>query len=220
MTSGKDLPYLQDTNEVDAQGVWDAHLRDLIILNPANEPVDTTALNPKPDIAPNLNLTIFDLADAGNRAALKALLLSAATLRDADGDGLCDYWEDAEFGGDRSTGPDDDPDRDGASTLLEYAHGSDPADPASRPALEGGLTSRGGARHLQVSFRRRLGAAGGLHYAVEAGDTLDAWAGGPTQVIEVSRINPYDGTGTEMVTFRAVQEVSTREFLRVTCTLP
>lgn len=194
---------------MDVRSSWNAFLRDVVILDPVNaQPVAA------------FNLQAHDLAEEANRNDLKALLRSAAELKDEDEDGLCDFWEDAQFGGDRSSGPADNPDRDGAINLLEYAHGSDPGDAASQPQLPSGLTANGESRHLFLTFRQRLGAAGGLQYIVEAGDTLDAWAGGPTKVVEVSRVNPYDGTGTEIVTVRTVQALSTREFLRVQCTLP
>jgi hypothetical protein len=53
-------------------------------------------------------------------------------LADTDGDGLDDAWERLLFGGLHSS-PDEDPDGDGFTTGQEYAAGTDPRDPESRP---------------------------------------------------------------------------------------
>lgn len=60
------LPWLQDTPEVDAWGLWRVTWRDVVILDRENRPVAV------------YNLTVHDLADPGSYAELKALLLTAA----------------------------------------------------------------------------------------------------------------------------------------------
>ena len=63
-----DLPLLQDTSAVNAWGAWAAVYRDVIIVDAENQRVTA------------YNLTTHDLAEPGNRAALKRLLLEAAGL--------------------------------------------------------------------------------------------------------------------------------------------
>ena len=66
ITAGRTLPWLQDAAEVDVWNSWQVTYRDVIILNDKNEIVDV------------YNLTVHDLKDSNNYAALKALLLEAA----------------------------------------------------------------------------------------------------------------------------------------------
>ena len=63
--NGRDLPWLQETDAQDVWGDWTVTYRDVIILTPQNE------------VFAVYNLTSNTLADAGNRADLKALLLAA-----------------------------------------------------------------------------------------------------------------------------------------------
>lgn len=56
---------------------------------------------------------------------------------DIDADGLDDDWELAYFGG-LSQGPNDDPDGDYATNLMEFGEGSDPTNPFSYPDSENG----------------------------------------------------------------------------------
>ncbi|RME20391.1 MAG: hypothetical protein D6798_20585 [Deltaproteobacteria bacterium] len=56
------LPWLQDTAEVDAWGLWDATWRDVYVLDGDNMVVGV------------INLTEHDLADDANKDALRALL--------------------------------------------------------------------------------------------------------------------------------------------------
>ena len=68
-----------------------------------------------------------------------------------------------------------------------------------------------------------LGAAAGLSYVLESGETPDSLLVDPTEIVEVNRVNPYDGTGTELVTYRFARPVSAeggRGFFRVRPTLP
>ena len=61
----------------------------------------------------------------------------------------------------------------------------------------------GDEKFQTITFRARLGASGGLVYTVEFSEDLISWSSAPKDVIEVGRLNPYDGTGTEIVTYRA-----------------
>jgi len=52
-------------------------------------------------------------------------------FHDADKDGLPDWWEQQYFGCLTCANPDEDPDGDGLSNLIEFIHGTDPTDPDS-----------------------------------------------------------------------------------------
>lgn len=212
MTNGRDLPWLQDTRAENAQAKWGANYRDVIILDPANErPVAAFSLN------------TYDLRDDANRTLLKDVLLGVAQLADQDDDKLSDFWEREMFSGQLSEEPSGDKDSDSAISLSEYAHGSHANSPASLPAFKTGILEVAGQRYLSITFRRRLGAAGGLHYIVEYSGDLKTWESGPAAAVEAGSSNPYDGTGTEIVTYRSVSPITSFAppgFLRVRCTLP
>ena len=212
MSSQVDLPWLQDTAAADAKGALSAEYRDVIILDPANE---------QPVAA--FNLSVNDLRVDTTRNRLEIILRNVATLKDEDEDKLSDFWEDEAFGSTDTSKPLSNGDGDRAIDLLEYAHASDPTTPRSVPDLEYGEEEIDGQRYLTVTFRRRLGLAGGLDYVVEFSWRLQDWMSGLTEVEEYSVVNPYDGTGTEIVTYRArtaMDEAKRQGFLRVRCVLP
>lgn len=66
ITSGRVLPWLQDTPEQNAWQKWDVTYRDVVILDPNGYRVDV------------YNLTEHDLADSGNYAALEQRLVDRA----------------------------------------------------------------------------------------------------------------------------------------------
>ena len=66
MTAGRVLPWLQPASGEDVWTLWHVEYRDVVILGPANEPVGV------------YNLTVHDLADPANYAALESQLLGAA----------------------------------------------------------------------------------------------------------------------------------------------
>jgi hypothetical protein len=65
MTAGRTLPWLQDRADVDVWLAWAVEYRDVIILDAQNRRVDV------------YNLTLHDLGDPANFAALKQKLLDA-----------------------------------------------------------------------------------------------------------------------------------------------
>lgn len=69
MTSGRDLPWLQETVAEPVWTTWDVAYRDVVVLDGANRRVAV------------YNLTEHTLADPANYAELKALLESAAAAR-------------------------------------------------------------------------------------------------------------------------------------------
>ena len=66
MTNGRTLPWLQSNADQDAWTLWQVEYRDVVILGPGNEHLAT------------FNLTVHDLSDPANYAALKDQLLEAA----------------------------------------------------------------------------------------------------------------------------------------------
>jgi hypothetical protein len=89
--------------------------------------------------------------------------------------------------------PADDPDRDGASNLIEFAYNMDPLLPDARPVTPTGTAGLPAGRYfsnisggiLQVNFLRRKGLnAAGLIYAAQFSDNLlGSWVNGQTPVV-------------------------------------
>jgi hypothetical protein len=67
MVSGRFIPLLQDTAEVDAWTAWQVEYRDVIILDRDNIPVGV------------FNLTDHDLSMMGEYETLKGILIDAAS---------------------------------------------------------------------------------------------------------------------------------------------
>lgn len=68
MVSGRFIPLLQDVAEVDAWTQWEVVYRDVIILDRDGAPVGV------------FNLTEHDLSMMGEYAALKGMLIDAASM--------------------------------------------------------------------------------------------------------------------------------------------
>ena len=66
ITSGRTLPWLQDTQQQDVWVDWQVTYRDVVILDEENRRIGV------------FNLTEHDLADTAQYAALKTMLLEAA----------------------------------------------------------------------------------------------------------------------------------------------
>ena len=66
ITAGSVLPWLQPAVADEVWTQWQVEYRDVVILGPGNERLDA------------FNLTVHDLADPGNYAALMTQLLEAA----------------------------------------------------------------------------------------------------------------------------------------------
>jgi hypothetical protein len=170
--------------------------RDAIILDENNE------------FAAVQNLTDLPLTIAANRAAFTALLQQVAASDDGDADGLPDGWE-ADVFGDLAAGPDT-ACPSGAPALLAYAFGQDPQRlTAGDAAVQSvGVAPGPGGFHLALTFRARLGLAGGeLAYAPAVSSDGQSWSADPAGWVEVGRTDPYDGTGCELVTVRTAEPV-------------
>ena len=68
ITDGRDLPWLQETAEVDVWAAWQIAYRDVVVVGPDNRVVEV------------FNLTQKDLEVAENYAALKDLLQRVSAL--------------------------------------------------------------------------------------------------------------------------------------------
>lgn len=202
MTQGRDLPFLKDTNAEKVRNQWAASYRDVIILDSLNLRVD-----------PPFNLSANSLSIADNRDALKAKLRGLAEYIDSDNDGLGDDWEELLLG-DLSSGSDDDPDGDQRENFLEYAFGSRPDSASGLEMLTPSTSWNESAQLLSLSFRRRLGAGGGLTYEVEQSENGTDWNELDVDFTTLEAENPYDGTGTEKVTVR-IPESDRGAFFRV-----
>lgn len=203
MTEGRNLPWLQDTLIQNVRDQMSASYRDVIILDPLNR-----------EQAIRFNLTTSDLALATNREVLKKLLRNAAVFVDEDDDGIADYWEQWFFGAIDIAG-NLDADNDGADQMIEYGLGSDPLSAQSIPSVEVGLSQEVESPRVTLTFRRRLGLAGGLHYLIEASEEGEKWSDQSSSFRLQKIIKTFDGTGTEIVTFQSVSEFPIRKMFRV-----
>jgi hypothetical protein len=111
-------------------------------------------------------------------------------------------------------------DDDGSPTLEEFAFRTSPLDSASRAgvAFASGVDSGDGRRHLDLTYRRWLGA-NGIQYVTEASDSLGGWisSGLDLQLVGTPVANR---DGTETVTLRLKAPLSAaRYFGRLRLTL-
>ena len=110
--------------------------------------------------------------------------------------------------------PDDDPNSDGVTAILEFAFGTDLSDlPVFSLLPQVGLSPVDGADHVTVSYRARSGATG-ISYGLEQSSDLNSWS----DALGFSEIQRVDnGDGTENVILRSngpiAQETDT--YLRV-----
>lgn len=203
-TANNDLPWLQDTFAENVRGRWEATYRDVVILDPLNRSANLT-----------YNLTSNNLGQAANREELKRRLRLMAQWRDEDQDGLADDWEER-YVGNLEVAPDD---RVGGErsneVFLNYAFGL----PAGSSAFTGPqlrVTRDGtGQAFCHLTYRRRLGTAGGLVYEVQGFNLEGAWEESSLAWTIEKTQETWDGTGTELVTLAAPVEGSGSGLFRV-----
>ncbi len=203
MTNGRTLPWLQDVEDQSVWSFWNAAWRDVFILNSQNQVVSV------------FNLTDHRLESSANRDALKQIFLQAATMVDTDGDGLPDDWETKYFGH-LHAARGEDTDGDGIDNFSEYAFGSDPRDPKSRPATTSRFITRNSRRYFEVKFRQRAGSL--LDYSVETSPDLFGWTTNPTDTLAPQPTrNLFDKTGCVEATYWLTlpQAGASSQFLRV-----
>ncbi|MEK7675638.1 MAG: CARDB domain-containing protein, partial [Verrucomicrobiota bacterium] len=124
--------------------------------------------------------------------------------RDADGDGIPDWWEQQYFGSASNCDPEADPDGDGYTNMQEYIAGTDPLNPASALRI---TAIREVGNNVELDFV----SISGKMYKVESKDALSdaTW----TQIdVFTSNI-----TGTQPVVEEGVVSGTTQLFYRVKC---
>lgn len=203
MTDGRTLPWLQDTQGQNVWEEWAVIWRDVVILDTQN------------NVRGIYNLTEHDLGIPANRAALKKMLLDAAALTDADGDGLADDWETAHFGS-LLAYPTDDADGDTKDSFSEFAFATNPKDPKSNAAARSRIVTRNGKTFFEATFRQRAGWF--VDYVPEASPDLIHWTPQlEDQLILTPPKNLFDGTGAMEVTYSLPLSGASqnRQFLRI-----
>lgn len=208
MTERANLPWLQDTSQAEAKTLFGAVYRDVIILDGLNR-----------EISPRFNLTAYDLSSAINQGVLKELLRGAAELVDTDADGLADDWEERFLGG-LEFQADSDSDGDGENVFIEYSLGSDPSDRMSAPQIKTGTILHFEEKKFMVSFRRRIRGGRGLKYTLDFSANGQIWEDAEWSLLSDQVNNPYDGTGTETVTFLTPNMMGKRELYRIRVVKP
>jgi hypothetical protein len=119
------------------------------ITIPAGSASATVTVTPIDDALTESGETVVLTLTAGAGYLIGASTNATVTITDndasadADGDGLPDAWEIQHFGNTTSQNGSGDPDGDGATNAQEFAAGTDPMDPNSKPA-SGGSSGGGG----------------------------------------------------------------------------
>jgi hypothetical protein len=90
-------------------------------------------------------------------------------------------WSAVELAGEQLNGPDDDPDRDGTSNLLEFVFGTPPQRAGAPPATPVAMVTVGAERFMQMTLPRRMDHVATL--TVQVSPDLTSWAEGPTVVV-------------------------------------
>lgn len=203
MTAGRTLPWLQDTQGQNVWEEWSVIWRDVVILDPQN------------NVRGVFNLTEHDLGMPANYAALKKMLLDAATITDADGDGMSDDWETVHFGSLQNY-PTDDSDGDNKDSFSEFAFATNPKDLKSSAAAKSRIVTRNGKTLFEATFRQRAGAF--LNYFAETSSDMTHWTPKlDEELILTPPKNLFDGTGALEVTYSLPLSApaQARQFLRI-----
>jgi hypothetical protein len=164
---------------------------------------DVSILDANNEFVAVQNLDQESLSSGPNRTRLKNAIQAAATITDTDIDGIPDRWEFDHFGN-ISSGPNTPVPGSGLPALVAYAFSQPPGayDPARNPKIT--FHTTGGDIYPQLEFRRRLGGESErLEYRVEISDDGQTWRDAGADLTETSAVNPWDGTGTEIVKLRA-----------------
>ncbi|MCW1925851.1 hypothetical protein OKA05_25050 [Luteolibacter arcticus] len=123
-------------------------------------------------------------------------------------------WSAGELAGETLDGPDDDPDHDGVTNLLEFSFGTPPLIAGPPPAMTNSWFESGGQRYLQLAMPRRRDRL--ALYAVEVSENLSFWQSGATLTAVMS-----DQPNQWIVRDLTPQgQEHPRRFLRFKATLP
>jgi hypothetical protein len=196
-----------------------------MMLPPIGQPTVTITTNYTPKQLKAVYNYLFVLEDGSlgvhNTAYAVGLLKAsiADLIDDADGDGLPDSWEIANFGSIQAQNAQADADKDGVNNALEYAAGTNPALADSdgdgysdRAEMIAGSDPLG--KTDTPGFRVKIYTAGELEFATQTGKTY--------QIQKVSELtgawlnvgNPIPGTGG-MVSHLISTRTAPAEFYRV-----
>ena len=198
--SNRRLPWLQDTADVHVWGLWEAAWRDVRIVDSQGRLVSV------------YNLFEHDLSSAANRAALKELFLSAAKTLDSDNDHLSDDWE-VRYFGNLLASPSADSDRDGHNNFSEFALGSNPLDPKSRPLIVLKTRTTGQQSLFDVTVHRRAGFF--LDYVAQEASELGVFLGSGLNTMAAPETrNLFDGSGT-LETVYSISAGNPQKFIKV-----
>ncbi len=189
MFSFKVQSWLRDTATANVQTSWGASYRDVVILDPLNNKIES------------YNLTTYPLTTEANRTALKRKLITAATPADTDQDGLPDYWEQWAWGTLSRNGAT--AGTDSRKTLLHWAHCSTaPATGIIAGLPDIAFTPSNGI--FTVTYARRRGTAFGLSVTPEFSQSLTTWTTAGHGYEETGVRRRYDGSGGETVTWESL----------------
>ena len=203
MTDGRTLPWLQDTQGQNVWEGWAVIWRDVVILDTQN------------NVRGIYNLTEHDLGIPANLAELKKMLLDAAALTDADGDGLADDWETIHFGS-LLGHPAEDADADHKDNLSEFAFATNPQDAKSNAASKSRIVIRNGKPVFEATFRQRAGWF--VDYVAETSPDMTHWTPKlDEELILTPPKNLFDGTGAMEATYSLPLSApaQSRQFLRI-----
>jgi len=204
MFSFKVQSWLRDTTTANVQTSWGASYRDVVILDPLNNKIES------------YNLTTYPLTTEANRATLKNKLIAAATPADTDNDRLPDYWEQWAWGTLSRNGAT--AGTDGGKTLLHWAHCSTAPATGIIAGLPG-MAVYPSDGTLSVFYTRRRGTAFGLTVTPEFSTTLTSWPPTGHGYEEWSVRTLYDGSGGETVEWHATVPLPF-PYVRIKAVLP
>ena len=114
------------------------------------------------------------------------LMQSAAVSDSASPVSTWQQWQAAELAGVARNGPNDDPDGDGTTNLLEYVFGLPPQQAGPAPVMPVAIVTVAGQRFLQISIPRRSDHPATL--TVEVGSDLTTWQFGGAATVVVADV--------------------------------
>lgn len=209
--TGIPLSWVRDTAAANVQSSWGAFFRDVVILDPRNNKLETYNLNDHP-----LDKDNPTPQNEANKTALKNKLIAAATPADTDNDRLPDYWEQWAYGNlsrnGATTGT------DARKTLLHWAHCST-APATGRIAGLPDISFNPSNGIFTVTYTRRRGTAFGLTLTPEFSQSLATWTTTGHGYEEWGAKPRYDGSGGETVTWQSVAPAPL-PFVRIKAVLP
>lgn len=95
-----------------------------------------------------------------------------------------DQWKNSKLAGEPMNGPDQDPDHDGRSNLIEFAFGTLPLQADSVSSEKTDLATVSGERYLQITIPRQRNHLSSI--SVEVSSDLKNWYSGTSNTVEVA----------------------------------